>query len=148
MEGNGFVGSIAAIPVKVVKESFFRRRLAEGKLRLLTDEQESSRSFELEIKSSAADNSWDRVLESLDEGASETGSRYTKKNLTEDGQESGPSITAKQVRDANVAKPSGTVRRSSDSDVTPDYGEAVPEIPVVLTETVKEGEWTSDTGAE
>lgn len=159
MTGNGTVGSVISVPVKVAKEAYFRRALSRGALQLLTDDQADAREVDL-VLVEGADHDHASTMEALEKGASEVGSRYKNKNLSDDGSE-GRSITAKEVwANREPAKGQGQVRRStaneaSDTSAADITAPAIPlgevpdgPIPAIVTEPVKEGEWKSDTGLE
>lgn len=156
MAGSGLVGSVISVPVKVAKEAFFRRSVSRGAIKFLADEDAAAREEELTFVDET-EAEVDRTMEPLEKGASESGSRYKNKNLSDDGSE-GKSVTAREVWARKPAEAPGQVRRSSASessdraakDITaPALGsDEVPDgpIPAVITETVREGEWKSDTG--
>src|SRR3990172_4711197 len=153
MTGNGLAGSVISVPVKVAKEAYFRRSVSRGAIQLLTDDQAASREEELTFVDDS-EAIVDRTMEALEKGASESGSRYKNKNLTDDGSE-GKSVTAREVWTRKPAEAPGQVRRSSASessgraaeDITAPAiaSDEVPDgpIPAIITETVKEGEWRS-----
>lgn len=150
MTGHGLAGSVISVPVKVAKEAFFRRAVSRGAMQLLTDEEAATREEELTFVDDSQDVI-DRTMESLEKGASETGSRYKNKNLTEDGSE-GRSIPAREVWKRENSGPA-TVRRSGDHTAPAIALGDVPDgpIPAIIEAPVKEGDpgWTgSDTGAE
>ena len=158
MSPNGKVGSVISVPVKVAKEAYFRRAVSRGALKLLTDEEAFDREENLVAEEDEAAAEVDRTMEALEKGASESGSRYKRKNLTDDGSE-GKSVTARevwenrkpaegpaQVRKSTAGKSSDTAAKDITAPAIPS-GE-VPDGPIsaVITEPVKEGEWQSDTG--
>lgn len=154
MTGSGLVGSVISVPVKVAKEAFFRRAVSRGALKLLTDDAAEAREADLVSIEEDADNG--RTMEALEKGASEVGSRYKKKGLSDDGSE-GRSVTAKEVWDGKKQSSSQTVRRSTGeasdraaADITAPAipSDEVPDgpLPATITEKVSEGEWKSDTG--
>ena len=146
MAPTGFVGSVIPMPVKVAKEGYMRRAILRGKLRFLSDEEEAARSLELTFQDEAESDPAG-IMKALEERASDVGARYTKKGLSDDGNEQ-KSITAKQVWAKKSDKGPSTVRRS-DAKATPVVPGDEPEvIDAIVTETVKEGDpdWKSDTG--
>lgn len=145
MEPNGYVGSVISMPVKVARNSYLRRAVTRGKIQFLSEADASARSKELVLRDDE-DLSASRVLESLEKGASDAGSRYTKKDLSDDGTEQG-SISAQKVWSQPSEKGGSKVRRS-DIKAKVIASDEVPEGPIeaIITETVKEGEWQSDTG--
>ena len=150
MEPHGYVGSIISMPARVIKTAgYLLRKAAEGKIRILSDSEAEKRSGELVFRETDASVSYDRIQEALAKGASDSGSRYTKKDLPDSGEERG-SISAKQIWDDASATPAApkakkSVRRSNSTipveDSTPDGP-----IEAVITEPVREGEWQPDTG--
>lgn len=156
MAGNGQEGSVISIPVKVAKEAFFRRSVTRGAMRLLTDEEAASREEDL-IFVDDSQVEVDRTMEALEKGASESGSRYKNKNLSDDGSE-GKSMTAREVWARKPAEAPGQVRRSVAKDASDRAAEDITApaianadvpagpIPAIITETVHEGEWAPDTG--
>lgn len=146
MEPHGYVGSIISMPARVIKtHGYLLRKTAEGKIRILSDAEAENRSGELVFRESDNSVSLDRIQEALAKGASDSGSRYTKKDLPESGEERG-SISAKQVWEGTPApKAKKAVRRSNSTipveDSTPDGP-----IEATITEPVREGEWQPDTG--
>jgi hypothetical protein len=147
MSGNGLAGSVISVPVKVAKEAYFRRSVSRGAIKLLTDGEADQRESEL-VFVDDSDAEVDRTMEALEKGASESGSRYKNKNLSDDGTE-GTAIPARQVWKRESTKGPSTVRRSDATAPAIPLSE-VPDgpIPAVITETVREGEWQSDTGSE
>jgi hypothetical protein len=157
MTPSGVVGSVISVPVKVAKEAYFRRAISRGALKLLSDEEASAREEELVFAEDEAEAEVERTMEALEKGASESGSRYKKKGLSDDGAE-GKSVTAREVWEKKPAKGAGTVRKSKASsassreaaDITAPAipSDEVPDgpMPFEMTEAVKEGEWKSDTG--
>lgn len=147
MAPSGVVGSVISVPVKVAKEAFFRRAVSRGALRLLNDQEALDREEEL-ILLDEAEATADRTLEALEKGASESGSRYKKKGLTDDGSE-GKSVTAKQVWKEKSTKAPSTVRRAEITAPAIPLDE-VPDgpLPAIIEAPVKEGDpnWKSDTG--
>ena len=145
MTGNGLAGSVISVPVKVAKEAYFRRAVSRGAMHLLTDDQAAAREEEL-VFVDDSEAVVDRTMEALEKGASESGSRYKRKDLTDDGSE-GKSIPARQVWKRESTKGPSTVRRSDIKAPAVPLDE-VPDgpIPAIITETVREGEWQSDTG--
>lgn len=156
MTAHGLAGSVISVPVKVAKEAFFRRNITRGALRLLSDVDADAREAELEVVDDD-EVEINRTMEALEKGASESGSRYKKKDLSDDGSE-GRSIPAREVWAKTPKAAPGTVRRSeakesSDTAAADITAPAVPSgevpdgpIPAIITETVREGEWQSDTG--
>lgn len=158
MTPNGMVGSVISVPVKVAKEAYFRRAVSRGALKLLTDDEAAAREEELVLAEDEAVAETERTMEALEKGASESGSRYKRKGLSDDGSE-GKSVTARevwenrkpaeapgQVRKSTAGKSSRTAAKDITAPAIP--SDQVPDgpIPAVITETVKEGEWQSDTG--
>lgn len=147
MTGNGLVGSVISIPLKVVKEAYFRRAVSRENVRLLTDDEASLRESELDLAPDEGASSTDRTMQALEKGASDVGSRFTKKGLSDDGTE-GQAIPAGQVWKNRAAK-SSTVRRSDIKAPAIPLDE-VPDgpIPAIIEAPVKEGDpgWSSDTG--
>lgn len=141
MAPHGFEGSVVAVPVKVAKEAFFRRAVTRGKVRMLSDSDATRREEQL-IERLEEGTGNDRILESLEKGASDVGSRYRRKDLPDDGHESGAPMTPQQI--LGKRGESGQVRRSQPA--TEDYGEPAPEVVAEITEPVQEGEWKSDVG--
>jgi hypothetical protein len=146
MAPTGFVGSIIPMPVKVAKEGYLRRAVLRGKVRFLSDDEEASRSLELTFQEEGESDKGS-IMKALEEGASEVGARYTKKGLSEDGNEQ-KSVTAKQVWAKKSDKGPSTVRRSDIKAMPVATGEEPELIDAIVTEPVKEGdpEWKSDTG--
>jgi arginine/lysine/ornithine decarboxylase len=147
MESHGYVGSIISIPAKVLKgNSYLVRKVREEKILLLTDAEAAKRSEEL-ISAEYAEDGPSNIEKALAKGASEAGSRYTKEGLSDDGNEQA-SIPAseiiKEFKGTNQ-KPT-TVRRSSKKKKVASEPEAVDFIEAEITQPVKEGEWTPDTG--
>lgn len=144
MSPHGTVGSIIPMPVKVAKEGYLRRAILRGKVRFLTDAEEAARSSQLVLPDDSIQGT--NIMKSLEEGASEVGSRYTKKGLSDDGNEQ-KSITAKQVWSQKSNKAS-TVRRSELKAIPVVPGEEPQIIVPIVTDPVKEGDpgWNSDTG--
>lgn len=156
-EGNGVMGSVISVPVKVAKEGFFRRNTERDVLVILSDDDANAREEDLVFVDDRAAEA-NRGLEALEKGASESGSRYRKQGLSEDGNE-GRSIAARDVDvwKRSSKKGSGQVRRSEGNasdraaaDITaPAIGsDEVPDgpLPFKMDDTVKQGEWQSDTG--
>jgi hypothetical protein len=158
MTPNGVVGSVISVPVKVAKEAYFRRAISRGALKLLTDDEAFAREEDLVLAEDEAGKEVERTMEALEKGASESGSRYKNKNLSDDGSE-GKSVTAREVwENRKPAEAPGTVRQSKAAtasdraakDITAPAiaSDEVPDGPIeaVITAPVKEGEWQSDTG--
>ena len=144
MESHGYVGSIISIPAKVLKgNSYLVRKVREEKILLLTDEEASVRNDEL-IVPDTSDAGPSNIEKALAKGASESGSRYTKEGLSDDGNEQRSIPSSEIIKDFKGSNQKGqTVRRSSDdvmSQETPVIVEAE------ITAPVKQGEWTPDTG--
>lgn len=146
MEPNGFVGSIISMPAKVARNSYLRRAVSRGKIQFLSEADASKRQKSLILREDE-DLSASRVMESLEKGASDAGSRYTKKGLSDDGTEQG-SISAQKVWTKTTSDKGGSKVRRSDIKAKVIASDEVPDGPLeaVVTETVKEGEWQSDTG--
>lgn len=145
MTGNGLVGSVISVPVKVAKEASFRRNFTRGVTRLLTDKDAQAREEDLVFRDEG-ESQHDRTMQALEKGASDVGSRYTKKGLSDDGTE-GQAISAKQIWKRESNKGPSSVRRS-DIKAEPLASDEIPDgpMPAIVTDTVHEGEWQSDTG--
>lgn len=145
MAPHGYLGSVVSVPVRVAKEPFFRRAVSRGVIRLLSDEEAARREQELAALPDPQDTDVNRIMRSLEAGASETGSRYVRKDLPEDGTERG-SYTPGQVLKARASKSkrvrSDTIQPKAQSDDEP------LEIKAVITERMKEGELPPHTGLE
>lgn len=150
MEPHGFVGSIISIPARVIKtHGYLLRKASEGKIRVMTDAEAETRTNDLVFRDADSTLSVERIQEALAKGASDSGSRYTKKGLSDDGEERG-SISASQIWEgegkpkAASKKPKG-VRRSN---TTTPVDDSTPDGPLTaeITEPVREGEWQPDTG--
>jgi len=140
MEAHGFVGSIAVMPVEQARNNFLRRAAERGKIRFLTHDEANEIQDTL-IFRDETESSSDSNLRALEKGASENFSRYTKEGLEEDATE-GTAVKAEEIW--KKKGPARTVRRSSMADLA-DSGENGP-VPAEVTETVKEGDWSSDVG--
>jgi len=139
MAPHGYAGSIVSIPAKVLRgHTYLLRKIGEGKILLHDEQSASTRQDELKYEDTGEFSG--SPLKYLEEGASEA-NHFTKEGLSDEGEQQG-SISAREVWSNQRTEPK-TVRRSGDDTST---NEAVELPKVVVTETVKEGEWTPDTG--
>ena len=146
MESHGYVGSIISVPAKVLKSnSYLMRKVREEKILLLTDDEMVARNAELIVPDIEEDGP-SNIEKALAKGASEAGSRYSRDDLSDDGNEQRSIPSAEIIKDfKGHNQKTGTVRRSTGESV------AATDEPIfiepVITEPVKQGEWTPDTGA-
>lgn len=164
-ERHGVVGSVVEVPERIANDPYFQRAIKRGRLRVLDREEAYRAMAELRLPEEGQQTSVDLIQQALEEGAAEkSGSRYVRENLPETGREMGE-ITQEQIWGRHRTE-AGTVVRSAASSAS-----VVPHVPIepaevsegtlmrsptditgpmppeqVLTEPVKQGEWTSDTG--
>lgn len=150
MAPGGYVGAVIEVPARIARDPFFRRSKDRGHIKVLSETEAYQRMEDLEELPIDGDGI-DRIEEAMADGAMDSlGNRY-RRDVPDTGRES-KEISSQEVW---AKKRSGkdeprTVRRSGNSEPVSEQGGDILEGPVlgkqVLTEKVKEGEWTPDTG--
>jgi len=142
LEGHGYAGSIVEVDRKIAFDPFIRRAEQRGKIRFLEQAEALELMSGLSIKEHQDSNK--RILESLDEGASERVGRYSRDDLPEEAEARAPISYKETWAKHGTAQQDDGPKRVTRSAPAEDVEVGRPS--AVLTERVREGEWEPDLG--
>lgn len=100
----GFHGSIQPIPAEIRQDPYVLRAVQRGRITFLSEDQAMEKIAELKDESTTTESHFDRLRDSLANGASENNGMY-KIPLPDEAEPKGPSQTWEQVWEKSTSTP-------------------------------------------